>query len=339
MASITSAFVKVEPNYTEPDLILQIAQPSGYINLMAEKRVRSMLEPGDLAVYFKRLNIRASTMASQSSFTMTAAAFLNASIMSTATYHISNRAIWSRSEMEASGRWGFSIVDALGKAQDQAHYQTARNAGLYGMIPSNGEGLLNAPNAVNVTLPPDSNGNTTLTAYDNGEMAQFLLQTIVNMLVSMYQAGMPQRIEILAPQRVVLYMQQVAIVQLVQFQRSGAGSATTAGMVQNIQEAAGNKIGWQVDDTLIGKGAGGADAMLITIPELDVPHGNVFDQDIFASLTPNMRGNVLQYSDMDAPRSIMSPVPYGMFEQIKEWRLSCGYLSRPQALTIVNIPY
>lgn len=339
MASVTSAFVRVEPSYTEPNILLQIAQPSGFVNLLADSKIRVMLQEGDLAAYIKRLNIRTSAFGSQSSFTLTAAEFINASFMSTATYHFSNRAVWSRSDEASAGRWGFSVVQALDLAQKQAHFQTARNVCLYGSIPSNGEGLLNTPGAVSVTLPPDSNGNATLTAYDNGEMAQFFLQTIVNMITSMFQANLPQKIVVLGPQRDILYMQQVAIVQLVQFQRTGAGSATTAQMLSSIQESAGNNIEWSVDDTLIGKGSGGTDAIVISIPKLKNPSAPKLNTNIFAELTPNLDENVLQYADMAAPRKIISPAPYGMTEQIQEWRLSSGWAPRPQALTIINMPY
>lgn len=339
MASITSAFVRVEPSYTEPNILLQIAQPSGFLRLLADDKIRVMLGEGDLAVYIKRLNLTTSAFGAQSPFTLTAAEFINASFMSTATYHFSNRSVWSRSEEEAAGRWGFSIVQALELAQRQAHFQTARNVCLYGAIPSNGEGLLNTPGAPNVTLPPDSNGNATLRSYDNGEMAQFLLQTIVNMITSMFQAQVPQKISVLGPQRDILYMQQVGIVQLVQFQRSGAGSATTAQMVQSIQEAAGNSIEWNVDDTLIGKGVGGSDAVIVTIPKIKNPQGKSINTNIFAELTPNLDECVLQYSDMAAPRKITSPAPMGMTEQYLAWRMSSGWAPRPQAITILNIPY
>lgn len=339
MALTAPGYVRVHPAFEEPDILLQIAQASGFANLLADERIRVELAEGDLAVYIKRMNVRTAAAGSQSSFTLTAAEFINMSLMSIATYHFSNRAVWARNDEAAASRWGFALPQALELAQEQALYQTARDIFLYGAIPSNGEGLLNAPGAVNVTIPADSNGNTTLTNYDNGEMAQFFLQTIVNMIVSMYQAGLPQRIEILGPQRDILYMQQVGIVQLVQFQRPGAGTDTTAGMIEKIQETAGNKIGWQVDDTLIGKGAGGTDAIVITIPKVVNPEQKPLNTNIFGKVTPNLDNNILMYGDMIRPRKIISPAPYGMTEQIKEWRLSPGWATRGQAVTILNMAY
>ena len=339
MALTAPGYVRVHPAFEEPDILLQIAQASGFANLLADEKIRVELAEGDLAVYIKRMNVRTSAAASQSSFTLTASEYINMSLMSVATYHFSNRAVWARSDEAAAGRWGFGLPQALELAQEQALYQSARDIFLYGAVPSNNEGLLNAPGAVAVTVPPDSNDHSTLITYDNGELAQFFLQTIVNMIVSMYQAGMPQRIEVLGPQRDILYMQQVGIVQLLQFQRPGAGVDTTAGMIEKIQEAAANKIGWQVDDTMIGKGAGGTDAIVITVPKVLNPAQNPLNTNIFGKVTPNFDDNVVMYGDMIRPRKIISPAPYGMTEQIKEWRLSPGWATRGQAVTILSIAY
>ena len=50
------------------------------------------------------------------------------------------------------------------------------------------------------------------------------------------------------------------VVQLVQFQRQGAGTTSTAGTLKEILMANGDSVVWTYDDTLIGAGAGGADA-------------------------------------------------------------------------------
>lgn len=57
----------------------------------------------------------------------------------------------------------------------QGIFQQLRSALLYGMNPAGGEGLLNTAGATTESLPPDSNGNTTVLTYDHGQMAVYLL--------------------------------------------------------------------------------------------------------------------------------------------------------------------
>ncbi|PFW67428.1 DUF2184 domain-containing protein, partial [Bacillus sp. AFS075960] len=108
----------------------------------------------------------------------------------------------------------------------------------------------------------DSYGNTTVSTYDNGEMALWILAQIVALKTRMFQSGgnVRSKIRIISPQRVFLQLSYGSIVQVVQYQRPGAGTATVGQVVQNVVEEMGDEIEWYFDDTLIGKGAGGSDA-------------------------------------------------------------------------------
>lgn len=339
MATLATGWVQAHPSFVEPDIINQLAQASGFLDLLSGSKLRTKISETDLYVYIKRMNVTTITSASQAAFTWMESPSINMSMVSTATYHIQNRSIYGRQDEAMAGQWGFGLPDALEKAQLQGHYQTCRNACLYGIVPSNNEGIINAPGVVSVTLPADSENHTTLLTYDNGEMSQFLSQTLINMLTTMYQAGMPQEVAILAPQRVLLYMQGVAVVQLVQWQRDGAGSDSTTTMFEKLAAEVGVKVRWGFDDTLIGKGAGGSDLMIMTIPSVKIPDEASVNTDEFGNVMPNLKDNVLQYNDLARPRKVISPLPYGMTEQVLEWRISSGWPVRSESVSLVSIPY
>ena len=97
-------------------------------------------------------------------------------------------------------------------------------------------------------------------------MAFFLLQQIGLIKTRTNQLGIGRNFTILGPQRVLETFEYPGIVQLVQYQRVGAGTATTANVVKQTAMENGDTILWCYDDTLEGKGAGGTDAILIVTP-------------------------------------------------------------------------
>jgi hypothetical protein len=206
----------------------------------------------------------------------------------------------------------------------QGHFQLARNALLYGMNPANGEGLINTAGATAVSLPPDQFGNQSVTTYDNGQMAIFLLTQISAMKTRTNQLGIGRKFTILGPQRVLSAFEYQNIVQLVQYQRAGAGSTSTAGVVKDMLEMNEDEILWVYDDTLQGQGAGGTDAVIITMPEVQKPVGSKINTNEFARLAPGIEATTLMYCDMAAPREIPTPLPGGAIDVLSEWRITSG---------------
>jgi len=221
----------------------------------------------------------------------------------------------------------------------QGHFQLMRSALLYGFNGANGEGLLNTSGATSVNLPADSNGNTTVLTYDNGQMAFFLLSQFSALKTRTMQLGTGHRIVILGPQRILGTWEYQDIVQLTQFQREGAGSLSTAGVVKAVGEMNDDEIMWCYDDTLIGKGAGGTDAVLIILPEVKKPRGGRINTNVFADLAPGLSACTLQYCDMAAPREIPTPLPGGAIDVLAEMRTTSGWGVRPEAVTIVSMQY
>jgi hypothetical protein len=319
MAIESSAYVQVHPSFFEPDLILPYSQASGAFDTLPDSAPRVRLNEGDLFVYIKRLDLRTRVAAGQSAYNELPSCSIFMSQISTPTYLQRVNAQYDHHDTAAAARWNVDIVQAHRLAMWQGHFQFARTALLQGYNPANGEGLLNAQGATSVSLPPDSNNQDTIVTYDNGQLAVFLLQQIVNLKSRTNQLGIGRKFTILGPQRDLGQMEYPGIVQLVQYQREGAGSTTTAGVVKETLMSNGDQITWVYDDTLIGAGSGGTDAILIVMPEVAKPRGTPINTNVFATLQPGLDACTLMYADMAAPREIPTPVPFGGVSVLSEW--------------------
>lgn len=339
MATLAPAWVQIHPSFVEPELLLQYNQASGAFDTLSGATPRVRLGDNDLAVYIKRLDLRTRMTAAQAAGNQLPSVTIVNSMISVLTYLLRVRAEYDHHDTAAAAGWGVSIVDAHRLGMRQGHFQLARNALLYGLNPANGEGLLNTPNAVTVSLPADSNGNDTVVTYDNGQMALFLLGQIQNMKSRTMQLGIGRKFVILGPQRVLGQFEYAGIVQLVQYQRPGSGTATTAGVVKAILLENGDQLLWCYDDTLIGKGAGGTDAVLLVMPEIAKADGGAINTNEFAKLAPGLEACTLQYCNMAAPREIPTPLPGGAIDVTSEWRISPGWGIRPEAVEIISMQY
>lgn len=333
-----NAFVTLNPSFIEPEFLVQYSQHSGFIDTLAEGKLRVRLAEDDLVVYMKQLNVRTKMAAGTAASNELPGVDIAASMLSAPTYLQRVRSQYDHHDVAAGGRWGFSVVEAYRLGMRQGHFQLCRDACLFGFNPQNGEGLLNAPGATAINLPPDSTGATTVTTYDNGEMAFFLAQQVLNIKSRTYQLGMGRKFTILGPQR-TLGLFEYNVVQLVQYQRQGAGTASTAGTVKEILMANGDTLVWAYDDTLIGQGDNGADAVILIMPEVEKPTGSTPDTNEFAKLLPAANVCSTQYADMAAPREIISPLAGGATDFLQELRITSGWVPRSQALTIISMPY
>jgi len=334
-----NAFVTLNPSFIEPELLLQYSQASGFIDTLADRQLRVRLAEDDLIVYMKQINLRTKMAAGTSSMNELPGVDIQATMLSAPTYLQKVRAEYDHHDVAAGGRWGFAVPEAYRLGMRQANFQLARDANLRGFNPQNGEGLLNAPGATSANLPPDSFGNTTVVTYDNGQMAFYLAQQILNIKTRTYQLGIGKVFTILGPQR-TLGLFEYNVVQLVQFQRIGAGTTSTAGTVKEILMANGDTLIWAYDDTLQGAGAGGADVVILAMPEVTKPAGDKpINTNEFAKLAPGNAVCLTQYCDMAAPREIISPLAGGATDFVQEWRITSGWCPRPQALTLINMTY
>jgi hypothetical protein len=333
------AYVTLNPSFIEPEFLVQYSQASGFVDLFADGQLRVRLSEDDLLVYMKQLNLRTKMAASQAGSQELPSVDIQATMISAPTYLLQVRNQYNHHDVAAGARWGFAVPEAYRLGGRQANFQLARDAAIFGMNPQNGEGILNAPNAIALNLPADTYGNTTATTYDNGQMAFFLAQQVLNIKTGTYQLGLGKKFTILGPQR-TLGLFEYNVVQLVQYQRIGAGTASTSGTVKEILMANGDTLVWAYDDTLIGAGANGTDAVIIAMPEVDKPAGQQpVNTNEFAKIMPGAKVCLTQYCDMAAPREIISPLAGGATDFLQEWRISSGWAPRYQALRLISMPY
>jgi hypothetical protein len=323
-----------------PDTLMPYSQASGAFELLASGAPLIRLADGDLYAYIKRVDVRTRMAAGQSAYNQLPGVNFALSQISAPTYLIRVRAEYDHHDTAAMSRWGLSIVDAHRLGMRQAAFQLIRNALLYGFNPSNGEGLVNASGATAITLPADSAGNTTVVTYDNGQMAFFIISQISAIKTRTNQLGIGRKFVVVGPQRTLGAMEYQNIVQLTSYQRPGAGSQSTAGVVKDVLEMNDDDIVWAYDDTLIGKGAGGNDAVLIVMPEVEQPKGaGRINTNEFAKLTPSLEACTLQLADMAAPREIPTPLAGGAIDVLAEQRVTSGWAVRPEAVTIITMQY
>lgn len=339
MATLGTSWAQVHPSRIEPGVLMQITQASGALRLVAGGKPRILLDPEDLYVYMRTLGMTGQAQVSQTAGNLLPGATLIPRYISTPTYVIRSHATWDHHDAANMSRWGVNIAQGYRLANRQSHFQTLRNMELYGVNASNGEGFLNAGGTA-VTLPPDSFGNVNILNYDPGQLAVWFLQQLLNMKARTYQLGKPHRFVFLGPQRILGQMQSVNIVQVTSYQRLGAGSATTTQVIKEVQkETEGDAIEFCYDDTLIGQGAGGADMVVLQMPEVEEPNESMWDTNEFAKLEPNLAACSLQYADMAAPLEVTVPLALGAVDTLYEIRATCGWPVRPETTSLLSIPY
>lgn len=338
MANLAPAFTMVNPNYMEPGIILPYAQASGFLDLFYDGQPQARLGDGDLYAYIKKIDLRTQMAAGQAAYNSLPSVNVALSMISTPSYLLRVRAEYDHHDTAAMGRWGVPIVEAQRLGMRQGHFQLARTAGIFGFQPQNGEGIVNAQGATAISLPPDSNGNDTVVTYDNGQMGLFLIQQIGAIKSRTNQLGTGHKFTILLPQRVGVQF-EYNVVQLTQFQRAGAGTTSTAGLVKFVGTDNEDEITWVYDDTLIGKGQGGADLVIITMPEVQKPEGSQVNTNEFAKLAPGLDACTMMYCDMAAPREIPTPIAGGAIDVLSEWRITSGWAVRPEAVLLISMTY
>lgn len=336
MALEASAFLTLNPAFHEPELLVQISQSSAFIDLLENESLRAKLATDDLLVYMKQLNMRGKIAAGASSFNELPGADLSLNMFSVPTYLLRTRAQWDHHDVAAGGRWGLAVPEGYRLALRQTNYQLCRDFCLYGGKPQYGEGIVNSPGATATPLPADSSGHTTAGTYDNGEMAFFLLGVIQAMKSRTYQLGMGKKFSIVGPQR-ILGPFEYNVVQLSQFQRIGAGTASTKETFESVLQANGDRITWGYDDTLQGQGTGGTDLVIVDMAGVDQPSVSGINTNVFAGISPSSGVCVTQYSDKAAPTELVSPLPAGATDMVTEWRISPGWAVRPQAVTLISM--
>jgi hypothetical protein len=340
MPNIATSWVQTHPSFMEPDFIVQYNQASGAFNALAGGNPRVKIGSEDKQVFIKTLMLSSKVSSSAGWANQLPSATVVPAMISFPTYLNRTRAEYDHHDTAQMGIWGLNIALAQSLAMRQGHFQHLRYMLLNGNLPGNGEGLLNTNAATSVNLPSDSFGNSSVRTYDNGQMAQFFLSQLLATKQRTYQLGQPARFTILGPQR-TLGQFEYNIVQLTSYQRVGAGTDSTKGVLVNVAGMNGDTIEWCYDDTLQNQSGAGVDTVLIVMPEVEKPkiQNPTINTNAFAELTPSMNACTLMYTDMAAPREIPTPIPGGAIDIVSEIRASPGVGVRPEGVTIVFMTY
>lgn len=341
MSVISPSFVTVNPSFVMPEVVMQYSLASGAFDTLATKAPMTRLGEGDLYVYLRKVQLTSQVTASQATSNQIPSATVINSYSSTPTYRIQTRAQYDHFEQAANAPWGYSVPEALKLAARQGIAQQLRNALLYGYNPANGEGLLNTQGATTAVLGADSNGNTGYSNWDSGQLAQYMLNMIAALKTETLQVGQPLRLIFLAPQRFITQISYSGIVQLTQFQRIGAGVETAAGVVESVAKwAGGDEVEFAVDDTLIGQGSGGTDAILLVAPELKIPKANSeINTNVFATLAPNITATSLMLVDMPAPAEYPTPIADAGLTTMYTLRATSGWGVRGEAISVLSASF
>ena len=339
MAGINaSSWVQTHPSYVEPGLIIQYNQASDFGHLLYGGKPEVKIGAEDLYVYLRHLDLRTDVISAQQASNQIPSPQLVFTYGSVPSYIQRVRAEYDHHDTASVAAWGASIVDANRLAMWQGHFQHLRNKALYGFNAANGEGILNSPGITAITLPPDPNGTTTVVNYDNGAMAAFLLQQILAIKSLTNQMGMGRKFSIVGPQRTIGSW-EYNVVQLTSFQRAGAGTASTKGEVEKVAGDNGDEISWGYDDTLIGKGQGGTDMVLIVMPEIEPRSVLPVNTNAFGQMKPALNSCVTMYADVAAPIEIPTPLAAGMIDVLTEMRATPAVAWRPETVTAVSMQY
>lgn len=340
MAITAPAYLRLQPSFEEPEIFVQQTQRSGFEDLLEGKKLRVRLAEDDLAVYIKSMNLRTTHRVAQASVNELPGVAIDLNYSSIPTYLMQARASYNHHDVAAAARWGFSAHDAYQKGLRQAIFQATRNAALYGVQPQNGEGILYAAGVTATNLPPDQFGNTTISTYDNGQIALFLANQVQQIKAATFQLGTGHDITIIGPLRTMGKL-EYNIVQLTNFQRPGAGTASSIGTLRAILNDNEDKLTWSYDDTL--QGAGGnanTDVVIIAMPEIAKPYGDSrINTNEAAEIMPNNMTCVTQYAATGTPVDILSPLPGGATDFLQEFRITPGFVPRSQAIAVIYVPF
>lgn len=341
MSAFAPAFTTVNPSMMLPEMVMQYSMASGAFDILSGSAPTVKISTSDLVVYQKYLRMTSQAHVSQSLPGQLPSSSITGGYDQMMTYRVSTRSQYSYLDDDAANRWGYSLVEGLRLANRQGHAQQLRNMLLYGVNAANNEGITNSPNATTISMGSDSYGNDSYITWDSGELSKFVLSLIAGQKTRMMLLGQALTTVVLCPQRFMQALEWTGIVELTTYQRPGAGTATVGQIIKSIAgDAAGDSIIFCQDDTLIGKGAGGTDLIVITNPELVVPEARQdINTNIFATLTPNQQAVNVMFMDVSAPTEIPSPMPDGGMTTLYTMRATPGWNLRPEGVTLLSAKY
>lgn len=340
------AYVKVSPSHTLAGQVVQQAQLSGWTETLAGGSPRVELSTGDKKVYVPTLQFRGDAKAGQSPTYNLPSLKVAVGYKEAPVYWLQSYATYSAHDVRDAGNWNINHRDVLSLGNLQSFNVLLRNMCLYGLKPSNGEGLMNTPNATVVNPVASSTSKTSFTGYEPHEfVSKVLLPEILALKARMYSYGTPDKVVVIGSQRDIGYLQMIGVVQLANWQSPGGGTDTIAKMAERLAKGAGIEIIWTIDDTLNNSGAvagGGAkkDRIIITTPEIAATAASQMGStNVFSTIPGNIAANNIMLVDRAKPSELEGPIPMGQTEIMFEMQSTSGWGLRGEAITILEASY
>lgn len=338
----------LSPSITSPKFVVRNALRSGFMRVLADGQPDVKLTETTRAVYVTTLDVRTLARGAQSNASELPSVDIQYGYISAPTYQQKVGVTYSRDDVNSAADWNSPLPALYSHGMAQAHFQLMRDAALYGFNPQNGEGILNSSASERESLPADSNGKTTLDDYDAGQAFQYLLGVFNRRLVACNlmgvtgtynSGGAPVRLVVLAPQRVISKLNS-RIVELTSYQRAGAGSASILQSLVEVMHGNNVSVEFAPDDSLIGRGTGGTDAVIITLPELpDVGTIPKFNTNEFGdSVQPNERAMNTMFTDRVVASELSAPWGPEMTRVVSFMRITAGWALRGEGTTILSVP-
>ena len=329
------AQIKRTPSFSDPNVVIQRSQVSGFPALF--NGLDTKLNETDLNVYYDKIAFTTQAQASQNQTGFLPSGSIVASTYGMPVYALKTISIIDREASFSAANYNIGLMEARKLLHRQSIFQAMRQAALFGIIPSNNEGITNSPNVLKQTLPADSFGNFFQLYNPNELFVYFLNNIIVPLQRATFSGGLRPRIVMLGTQRMLLAMNNAKIVELTSFQREGAGTASVGSSIvlQGGQGSYGYEVQFEFDDTLEGVGPGGTDILIATIPSLENNPETAFNTNAMsAGLVNEMTDNNKMYISGAAPVEVESPASQGATELYSYLRVTPGVAIKPEATII-----
>lgn len=230
-----------------------------------------------------------------------------------------------------------ALPDFLEKLAEQGINQRLHFATLWGFDTDNtlSQGIMS--NATEITMPADSAGNQKLTSYKIPELQNILSKQIREVMDATY--GMIKPALIASSARVINYL-QTAIVPLLDYQKTGAGSESVAGVFSKIAEEwlGVGEIQWIKDNRLQGVDTKNKDYILIIAKGME--NMNSYNED-----SQNLVGefNTITYNTFgDKGAGLMrfdAPPSLGVMQRKYIIKVTPGITLRSEAVCKMKVEY
>lgn len=261
-----AALNRVMPHVAAPKIIYKQAQEVPFMKYFGGN-VEYLDIEGVEKVYFNVVDGGGNARASRSSMSQSInEIFVRNSQIEAGVYYIQARSVLADDEDARAGKMGLPL-QALQNATAQSVMGQAMHRGaLFGFNGASGEGLINATGVASTALPTGSGGETSIEAYDAGELYQYLLGRIN--VAEAATRNMARVTYIATSVLIYNYIVSTKVLPATAYAITG-GPRTIAAAINETRRAMGlPEIDFIADDSLAGKGSSSKDLIILGLPKM-----------------------------------------------------------------------